>query len=84
LFQQAIALFVLKTDAGFKIFKWLSFLATDFLEESRVGAIFFFDEDTVVDRGWFFTGVLSAIIFFVAFVQMMYYLGVMQWIVKHL
>jgi CNT family concentrative nucleoside transporter len=84
LFQQAIALFILKTDAGFKIFKWLAFLATDFLTESQVGAIFFFDEDTVVNKGWFFTGVLSAIIFFIAFVQMMYYLGVMQWIVKHL
>jgi nucleoside permease NupC len=27
---------------------------------------------------------LSAIIFFIAFVQMMYYLGVMQWIIRHL
>ena len=83
-FQQAIALFVLKSDAGFKIFKWIAFLAADFLEESRVGAIFLFDEDVVVTRHWFFAGVLAAIIFFIAFVQMMYYLGVMQWIIKHL
>lgn len=83
-FQQAIALFVLKSDAGFQIFKWLSFLASDFLEQSQVGAIFFFDEDTVVTKHWFFASVLSAIIFFIAFVQMMYYLGVMQWIIKHL
>jgi nucleoside permease NupC len=27
---------------------------------------------------------LATIIFFVAFVQMMYYLGVMQWIIKNL
>lgn len=27
---------------------------------------------------------LGAIIFFIAFVQMMYYLGVMQWVIKHL
>ena len=27
---------------------------------------------------------LSAIIFFVAFVQMMYYLGVMQWLIRGL
>ena len=83
-FQQAIALFVLKSDAGFKIFRWLAFLASDFLEESRVGAIFFFDQDTVLNKFWFFTNVLSAIIFFIAFVQMMYYLGVMQWFIKHL
>lgn len=83
-FQQAIALFVLKSDAGFQIFKWLAFLASDFLEQSQVGAIFFFDEDTVVTKHWFFASVLSAIIFFIAFVQMMYYLGVMQWIIRHL
>jgi len=83
-FQQAIALFVLKSGAGFKIFKWLAFLAADFLEQSKVGAIFFFDEDSVVTKHWFFAGVLAAIIFFIAFVQMMYYLGVMQWIIKHL
>ena len=83
-FQQAIALFVLKSDAGFKIFKWIALLASDFLEESRVGAIFFFDSDTVLQKQWFFTNILGAIIFFIAFVQMMYYLGVMQWIIKHL
>ena len=82
--QQAIALFVLKSGAGFKIFRWLAFLASDFLEQSQVGAIFFFDVDVVVTRHWFFAGVLSAIIFFIAFVQMMYYLGVMQWIIKYL
>jgi len=54
------------------------------LEQSKVGAIFFFDEDSVVTKHWFFAGVLAAIIFFIAFVQMMYYLGVMQWIIKHL
>ena len=79
-----MALIVLKTDAGFKVFKWLALLASDFLKESRVGAIFFFDEDTVVTKAWFFTNVLGAIIFFVAFVQMMFYLGVMQWFIKHL
>ncbi|THH05816.1 hypothetical protein EW145_g4516 [Phellinidium pouzarii] len=45
--QQAIALFVLKSGAGFSIFK------------------------------------LGEIIFFIAFIQMMYYLGVMQWIIKN-
>lgn len=82
-FQQAIALFVLKTDAGFRIFRWIAFLASDFLEQSQVGAAFFFDQDTI-NKHWFFTGVLSAIIFFIAFIQMMYYLGVMQWIIKYL
>ncbi|KAF9558580.1 H+/nucleoside cotransporter [Agrocybe pediades] len=78
--QQAIALFVLKTSAGFSIFKWIAALASDFLGQSKAGAVFFFDEETY-DKGWFFIRVLASIIFFIAFVQMMYYLGVMQWVI---
>ncbi|KAI0745002.1 Na+ dependent nucleoside transporter C-terminus-domain-containing protein [Earliella scabrosa] len=80
--QQAIAMFVLKSGAGFAIFKWIAFLAKDFLEQALAGAAFFFDPVTVAENHWFFVNVLSAIIFFVAFVQMMYYLGVMQWLIR--
>ncbi|KAF8230168.1 hypothetical protein L208DRAFT_1400878 [Tricholoma matsutake] len=80
--QQAIALFVLKTGAGFSIFKWIATLAADFLSQANYGAGFFFDAETI-NKHWFFVNTLAAIIFFVAFVQMMYYLGVMQWIIKN-
>ncbi|KAF4598397.1 hypothetical protein EYR38_006799 [Pleurotus pulmonarius] len=80
--QQAIALFVLKSGAGFSIFNWIATLASDFLNQGLVGAQFFFDAD-IIDRHWFFVNTLGTIIFFIAFVQMMYYLGVMQWIIKH-
>lgn len=80
--QQAIALFVLKTGAGFSIFNWIATLAADFLAEALAGALFFFDQDTI-NKGWFFVNTLATIIFFIAFIQMMYYLGVMQWILKH-
>lgn len=70
--QQAIALFVLKSDAGFKIFRWIATLAQDFLNESTPAAAFFFDTETT-DKHWFFVNTLSAIIFFIAFVEMMYY-----------
>lgn len=79
--QQAIAMFVLKTDAGFAIFRWVAILASDFLEESQQGALFFFDAETVA-KGWFFINTLAAVMFFIAFIQMMYYLGVMQWLIK--
>ncbi|CAE7084299.1 unnamed protein product [Rhizoctonia solani] len=79
--QQAIALFVLKTDAGFKIFLWIARLAADFLEQAGPAAGFFFDPETTA-KHWFFVNTLGAIIFFIAFVQMMYYLGVMQWLIK--
>ncbi|KAF8904390.1 Na+ dependent nucleoside transporter C-terminus-domain-containing protein [Gymnopilus junonius] len=80
--QQVIALFVLKTDAGFSIFKWIATLAGDFLNQALVGAEFFFDADTI-NKHWFFVNTLSSIIFFIAFIQMMYYLGVMQWVIKN-
>ncbi|KAG1752998.1 Na+ dependent nucleoside transporter C-terminus-domain-containing protein [Suillus lakei] len=79
--QQTIALFVLKTGAGFSLFKYIADLANDFLSEANVGAQFFFDAETVAKK-WFFVNVLSAVIFFIATIQMLYYLGVMQWMVK--
>ncbi|KAI0779999.1 Na+ dependent nucleoside transporter C-terminus-domain-containing protein [Fomes fomentarius] len=79
--QQAIAMFVLKSGAGFSIFKWIAFLAADFLEQGQVGAEFFFDAE-VITKHWFFVNTLGSIIFFIAFVQMMYYLGVMQWLIR--
>ena len=79
--QQVIALFVLKTGAGFSIFRWVAQLAEDFLGQALVGAEFFFDKDVIVEKHWFFVNVLSTIIFFIAFVQMMYYLGAMQWVI---
>ncbi|KAH0589287.1 hypothetical protein H2248_005049 [Termitomyces sp. 'cryptogamus'] len=80
--QQAIALFVLKTRAGFDIFNWIATLAADMLSQGTVGAAFFFDAE-IIAKHWFFVNTLASIIFFVAFVQMMYYLGVMQWVIKH-
>jgi hypothetical protein len=52
--QQAIALFVLKSGAGFHMFKWLSTLASDFLAQGLVGAAFFFDQETVTTKHWIF------------------------------
>ena len=51
--QQVIAMFVLKSGAGFSIFKWITFLASDFLAQGVNGAQFFFDP-TVITYHWFF------------------------------
>lgn len=51
--QQAIAMFVLKSGAGFSIFKWIALLASDFLEQSKAGASFFFS-DAIVAESYFF------------------------------
>ncbi|KAI6166104.1 Na+ dependent nucleoside transporter C-terminus-domain-containing protein [Pisolithus thermaeus] len=76
--QQAVALFVLKTDAGFSLFRYIANLAEGFLTQADVGAQFFFDAATIA-KDWFF---LAAVIFFIATIQMLYYLGVMQWVIK--
>jgi len=51
-FQQAIALFVLKSDAGFKIFQWVANLAKDFPEQAVPAAGFFFDTETTA-KHWY-------------------------------
>lgn len=70
--QQVIALFVLKTGAGYSIFNWIAAAASDLLNCGHAGAQFFFDTETI-NKQWFFVNVLSSIIFFIALVQMFYY-----------
>ncbi|KAH8995259.1 hypothetical protein EDB86DRAFT_3243702 [Lactarius hatsudake] len=55
--QQAIALFVLKSGAGFRTFKWLATLASDFVAQGLVSAAFF-DVDTSTDSLYATTGPL--------------------------
>jgi CNT family concentrative nucleoside transporter len=43
--QQAIAMFILKINAGFMIFTWIATLATDLLDQAQVGVAFFFSQD---------------------------------------
>jgi concentrative nucleoside transporter, CNT family len=57
--QQAIAMFVLKSGAGFSIFKWIALLASDFLAQALQGAAFFFSTD-VINLHWFFVNTVSA------------------------
>ncbi|CUA74577.1 Solute carrier family 28 member 3 [Rhizoctonia solani] len=60
--QQAIALFVLKTDAGFKIFLWIARLAADFLHQANPAAGFFFgggNTNWFLQFAWFFFKTLN-------------------------
>ncbi|KAG8802192.1 hypothetical protein FRC16_010174 [Serendipita sp. 398] len=68
------------TGAGQSIFGWIATLAKDFLDQGPKAAVFFFDQETI-NKHWFFVNVLSSIIFFIAFVQMLYYTGAMQWMI---
>src|ERR1700722_13430063 len=58
LLQQAVALFVLKSGAGLSTFNWIARLVSDFLSQSSVGAVFFFDQETI-NKHWFFVNTVS-------------------------
>ncbi|OAL54034.1 H+/nucleoside cotransporter-like protein [Pyrenochaeta sp. DS3sAY3a] len=80
LVQFIIALFVLRTKAGYDIFNFISELARLLLGFANDGVIFLTSAD-VPKLPWFFTGVIPAIIFFVSFVQLLYYWGILQWFI---
>ena len=78
--QFIIALFVLRTSAGYDIFNFISSRARDLLGFANLG-VEFLTNDTVPDLHWFLTGVVPPIIFFVALVQVLYYAGILQWFI---
>lgn len=80
LVQFIVALFVLRTKAGYDIFNFISELCLLLLGFANDGVIFLTDTD-VPKLPWFLITVLPAIIFFVAFVQMLYYWGLVQWFI---
>ncbi|KAL2167485.1 hypothetical protein VTG60DRAFT_1179 [Thermothelomyces hinnuleus] len=78
--QFIMAVFVLRTKAGYDIFKFISDMARQLLGFAADGLSFLTDDD-FAHRSWFLTGVVPAIIFFIALVQMLYYLGFLQWFI---
>lgn len=80
LMQFVIALFVLRSKAGYDIFNFLSERATDLLGFAGKGTEFL-TETGIPDIGWFLVVVVPAIIFFVSLVQLLYYIGFIQWFI---
>lgn len=62
--QQIIALFVLKTSAGYDLFNWIATLAADFLSQAYPAAAFFFDDEIVFDRFWFIVCLAMSLAYF--------------------
>lgn len=81
LMQFIVALFVLRTTAGFDIFQFISGLARDLLGFAGNG-VAFLTETSVSQLGWFLISVLPAIIFFISLVSILNYYGVTYWFVK--
>lgn len=81
--QYIIGLFVLRTRPGYSIFKFIADRAGDLLGFAGQGVSFLTDEKTSKLQ-WFFIGVVPAIIFFISIVQVLYYYGIIQWLIKKL
>jgi concentrative nucleoside transporter, CNT family len=83
--QFAFAILVLKTDFG-KIFQSVSAAVSAMLGYSEAGAAFLFGDTLGRSSGSLGTifafQVLPIIIFIASFFSILYYLGIMQWIVK--
>ncbi|KAJ1931389.1 hypothetical protein FBU59_006728, partial [Linderina macrospora] len=73
LVQFCIGCIVIKTSWGHDLFNWLAQMASSLLEFSRYGALFLLNKD-ILEIGTFAVSVFPAVIFFGAFVQMVYYL----------
>ncbi|KAI8810444.1 Na+ dependent nucleoside transporter C-terminus-domain-containing protein, partial [Cladochytrium replicatum] len=76
--QYLLALFILRTQLGVNVFQFISNLITTFLGFAYDGLAFIFGN---VPKASFAVNVLPAIVFFCAFVSMIYYLGAMQYLV---
>jgi CNT family concentrative nucleoside transporter len=78
--QFVIGLFVLRTGVGYDIFKFIADRAGDLLGFARDGVTFLTNEETA-NLPMFFFGVIPAIIFFISLVQVLYYIGFLQWFI---
>ena len=78
--QFIIAVFVLRSKAGYDIFAFISGLARSLLSFAQEGTTFLTSEETS-KLPWFLISVIPPIIFFVALVQLLYYSGVLQWFI---
>lgn len=79
--QYIIGLFVLRTKLGYDIFRFIADRAGDLLGFAKFGVAFLTNEE-VSKLPMFFFGVIPAIIFFIALVQVLYYIGFIQWFIQ--
>lgn len=78
--QYILALIILRWEFGYNVFKYLGDRVTEFLAYSDDGALFMFGSPLEVH--FFAFKVLPLIIFFYAMISVLYYLGVMQAVIR--
>lgn len=78
--QILFALIILRTAVGLAVFQWLGNIVSAFLNFSDAGASFVFGEN--FEEFFFAFKVLPTIIFFSAFISVLYHYGVLQFVVS--
>ncbi|KAL2740451.1 solute carrier family 28 member 3-like isoform X1 [Vespula squamosa] len=78
--QFLFGLFTIRWSVGREIFDCISNKITIFLDYAKEGDEFIFSEE-LVQKGIFAFSVIPVIFFFSCFIQILYYIGVMQWVV---
>ncbi|XP_060545432.1 sodium/nucleoside cotransporter 1-like [Pantherophis guttatus] len=80
--QFALGLFIIRTEPGFQAFEWLGHQIQTFLNYTTAGSSFVFGEKLIQES--FAFQALPVIIFFSCVMSVLYYLGVMQFIILKL
>uniref|UniRef100_A0A8C6QLY9 Sodium/nucleoside cotransporter n=1 Tax=Nannospalax galili TaxID=1026970 RepID=A0A8C6QLY9_NANGA len=78
--QFLLGLLILRTKPGFIAFDWLGKQVQTFLGHTNAGAVFVFGEK-YTDHFFAFK-ILPIVVFFSTVMSMLYYLGLMQWIIR--
>ncbi|XP_005159357.1 sodium/nucleoside cotransporter 1 isoform X2 [Danio rerio] len=76
--QFAIGLFVIRTEPGLVAFEWLGKQVQIFLDYTKAGSGFVFGN--LIDNIFAFQA-LPIVVFFSSVMSVLYYLGVMQWVI---
>uniref|UniRef100_A0A3Q1G5F8 Sodium/nucleoside cotransporter n=1 Tax=Acanthochromis polyacanthus TaxID=80966 RepID=A0A3Q1G5F8_9TELE len=76
--QFCIGLFVIRTDPGFIAFDWLGTQVQTFLNYTISGSAFVFGD---LINGIFAFQAMPIVVFFSSVMSVLYYLGIMQWII---
>lgn len=80
--QFYFALAILRWDPGYRAFRWLGDRVSEFLAYTDEGSKFVFGDG--YEEHFFAFKVLTVIVFFSSFISVLYYLGVMQFLIRNI
>ncbi|KAL5007459.1 hypothetical protein ScPMuIL_016265 [Solemya velum] len=81
--QFIFALIILRWEFGYKAFLWLGARVSEFLSYSDEGAKFLFGRDTF-EHHFFAFKLLPVVVYFSTAISILYYVGVMQFIISNI